>query len=612
MHLGLPEFDSTNVRNMADHAFHFSAQLELFPWSGAMHWLPDELLFSLASRHHVQAGHGRASKTCEQLFGHRQRGSAHDLPSHIDELVRRTRGELGSALTIIREHTILPFYLPLRSRKAADAAIAAMRGDGIGGLKYRLGLLTSRFRAHHPLKACARCLIEDRIKFRIAYWHVPHQYPGVWICPDHETELLESLVKSTGVGRFLWHLPHQSLLVAANRDRYEGRPPDDERVRLLRLAHAAIALARLPAWFFFDPEKLHQTYRAGLGDKGLCTANGRLHLRDIGPQFLAFAAPFRAVPELAALPTTASQASAQLGRLFYPPRTGTHPLRHLLLILWLFDTWESFWETYLRLDDTAPNAHDLFRDQRPVSGVKEAQDSRVLQFLDLIRHQGRSVTNAACVVGVDPGTGMAWAARAGIATRRRAKILKPDVLVGLLNDLRRGLDKSAIAASHHVPLACISRVLRTEVGLHETWLEARSARTRRMARREWRSAIENSATHGPKAARRLAPAAYAWLYRNDRAWLLEQSRRLPGVVRTNHAAVDWDDRDLCFAVSVAQVCQDLAQATPGARIAIHQVCRQLPHLKPKLGRLDRLPRTRHALECGIGKTSSGHHGRKPR
>src|SRR3989344_1197056 len=111
---------------MADHAFHISMQFELFPWSGVNQWLPDELLFSLASRHHAQTGHRRASDTCEHLFGHPQRGSAHDLPSRIDELVRRTRGELGPAQVIIRDHTILPFYLPFRNRDTADAAVAAM------------------------------------------------------------------------------------------------------------------------------------------------------------------------------------------------------------------------------------------------------------------------------------------------------------------------------------------------------------------------------------------------------------------------------------------------------------------------------------------------------
>jgi len=55
-------------------------------------WLPDETLFSLASRHHVVSGNVRPGDTCFQLFGHKRLGSSHDLPARVDEFVRRTAG----------------------------------------------------------------------------------------------------------------------------------------------------------------------------------------------------------------------------------------------------------------------------------------------------------------------------------------------------------------------------------------------------------------------------------------------------------------------------------------------------------------------------------------
>jgi hypothetical protein len=47
-----------------------------------------------------------------------------------------------------------------------------MEGDTLAHFKLRLGILTSRFRANHPLKACVVCMAADRNRFGWAYWHL--------------------------------------------------------------------------------------------------------------------------------------------------------------------------------------------------------------------------------------------------------------------------------------------------------------------------------------------------------------------------------------------------------------------------------------------------------
>ena len=54
----------------------------------------------------------------------------------------------------------------------------------------------------------------DLAKYGWRYWHLAHQYPGVWACAEHGTFLRESNIKATGVGRFQWHLPDKGALVA--------------------------------------------------------------------------------------------------------------------------------------------------------------------------------------------------------------------------------------------------------------------------------------------------------------------------------------------------------------------------------------------------------------
>lgn len=72
------------------------------------------------------------------------------------------------------------------------------------------------------------------------YWHLPHQFPGVWVCPWHGRPLLTSKLKSTGVERFQWHLPDASSLEDMALQA-EGVP------ELARLAALIIGLIEHPA-----------------------------------------------------------------------------------------------------------------------------------------------------------------------------------------------------------------------------------------------------------------------------------------------------------------------------------------------------------------------------
>ncbi len=187
----------------------FPQQSPLFYETPLSGWLPDESLYSWCSRYHLVSSHHLPASTTKALFEHRYLGSAHDFPCRIDHLVERTRGNLGSADSIIWDHTILPAFLPFQTPGVSPLALTAMRGPSIGSLKYRLGLLTSHFRAHFPLRACPECIAQDRVRYRTAYWHLSHQLPGAWVCIEHGQLLLECTLKATGAQRFGWVLPDE-------------------------------------------------------------------------------------------------------------------------------------------------------------------------------------------------------------------------------------------------------------------------------------------------------------------------------------------------------------------------------------------------------------------
>ena len=171
-----------------DSELRNSSQRELFEnWIPP--WIRGESLFGLCSRYHRIAGHGPASTTSMRLFGHPRVGTNHDLPGRIDELVKRSGGQLGDAECVLWQRTLMGYYMRFLGESAAQRAISVLRAQGPATLKAQLGWLASRFGASHPLRACPACVKEDLLSHQIPTWHLAHQLPGVWLCPTHKAPL---------------------------------------------------------------------------------------------------------------------------------------------------------------------------------------------------------------------------------------------------------------------------------------------------------------------------------------------------------------------------------------------------------------------------------------
>ncbi|QCB46949.1 TnsD family Tn7-like transposition protein [Hydrogenophaga sp. PAMC20947] len=547
-------------------------------------WLPDETIFSLISRYHFLSGNRLASTTNLSLFGNKKSGWQHDFPSHLSELCRRTQGVLGSGIDLCLDRTIIPFYLPLQEHASRKSALASLMDQPEGMLKYRLGIVTSRFRANHPLKACVACMAGDLANFGTPYWHRTHQFPGVWVCPQHGNLLRQATVKSTGVERFGWVLPRNEQLCGP----VATELGDASARSLSRLAAMVEGWTSLPVGTHLSPETLSRTYKSALPETIAHETPGRRF--EWAEAYRMTLSPLRAIPELAGLPETQRQASLQLDRWLFGPRGNTHPLRHLSLILWLFPDWQTFWQTYLG------SASSPAQIEHAASMSSRSVDPRQARLLHLLT-RGNSATAAAAELGIDVGTAIAWAAKHGISTARRAKVLKPEVLSNLLLDLQGGIDKTVAAQRNGVSFQVVTRLLRSEVGLQKAWHAKRFSEDQARARSAWLELATSAPGIGVTALRARQPWAYAWLYRNDRDWLSDQARhfRLP---RTSGAAgrIDWAARDGTLADEVLRVASEISAATRSNHVALWQLYQVIPELKAKLGALARLPLTQAAIE----------------
>lgn len=561
-------------------------QLDLFGTEFPLRWLPDETLYSIVARYHRLIGSPISHVVAQRMFGFSRRDQ-HDLPVGVDHFVGATSGLLGDAESIIREHTILPMYLPFRTAAHADEAIRYMRGRSCENLKYRLGILTSRCGAAHPLKVCRNCIDDDRAQFGVSYWHRSHQYPGVWVCERHRVPLFRGDPPPDVPMRYGWYLPgdEQSTLTPAIPDVVSGDP------LLYACAAAVCSLGDLAHGFHFDSPRLLATYRAALDRQGMRTARGCLRARAVASAYERFCEPLVRLPEFATVPGDPKDQGAQVCRLLRPTRGGAHPLRHVAIVLWLYSGWDTFFSAYQEQSEEPgrPLMDPMVSDIPPNQFRSQSRDA----FIGLV-DQGTAVTTAGRLVGIDPATAITWAAAAGIPAVRRPKKVSEEVYRELVSALWSGEDIHVLKARFSISTVTISRILRREPGLHEHWSMQRWIHTVGEHRRCWSELVQKHGHLGVKLIRGLDPALYAWLYRNDRAWLMEQTASIVLPPTGNHSRIDWDSRDEHFLAEVRRVALDLDREA--APITHANILRRLPSLAAKLDRLDRMPRTCRALE----------------
>jgi transposase len=572
---------------------------DLFESIPLLSWLPDETLFSLVSRHHYFWSHSSTRYTNLLFFGQPQGGSQHDFPNCIEDFSIRTAQRLGGTREIGIERTLLRYYRAFMNATKEEEMLATLCSRSVSNLKFRLGILTSRFRANHPLKACTSCMEKDRTKYGWPYWHMQHQYPGVWICPIHQLPLHESNLKANGVERFHWHVQNTTEL-RPWRQRSAALPRDSlETLNLL--ANFVVELVDHRPVIRIDPTQLPRLYRAQLAQRNFLTRNGRLRLTKIAAEFAAYVQRLRILPEFEALPFTVQEAYSQMSRLLRMPRTGTHPLRHFVLMHWLFGDSKSFLDEYEQLMPPLPEGIRSRSHRSASLQTVLGHEERQLQLAKLIQTDGKSVTAAAATLGIDVATAMVWAAQQGIATPRRPKKLHAERRQALIENLRQGMDKREAAAAFDIAVTSVTQVLRSEVGLHKQWQQVRHQTALISARECWSSLVSQHEKLGVKFIRNLNPRVYAWLYRNDRSWLTEHSAKRAVNSFPSNPRVRWDERDLILSAAVERAALSLADPAGKQKLKLWHLYQEIPELKAKLSALDRLPLTLRAIEVALAR-----------
>lgn len=469
----------------------------------------DETLYSWAARYHRLSGNALAKESSLQLFGDSRAGLRHDFPSHLDHFVKNTNGVFGDAGALAHDRTIFGFFAPFQDQSGAEVVLSLMRGISVEKVKSTLGILPSRVGGFFPLKACPDCIKADLKVNAVSRWRVEHQWPSTWICRRHRKPLQALKRECQPKDLRRWLLPEDVLEIEWDRFHVDSAM----KLKLFWIAELSAHISKNLS-VHLDHQLLRYTYLCQAKARGWLFTDGSVKLAEVRKLFLDYYAGMDGLPGYEVVRSVAAEHGGMLGMLMRQYDWKRHPLKHLLLIAFLFDSLSEFDEVYERVRATY------------LDGGSEALkmlvgESRGIELKRLIESECMSISNAARSIGMPLSVAIRLAKQEGVAYQRRARVLntsKGDEVFALISE---GVSRDEILQRTGIKKTLLKDLMASYPVLRDKWRMLDGNRRKDGYRANFLMLLDEYKGVPIKKLRLVPGNGVSWLYRNDREWLVE-------------------------------------------------------------------------------------------
>ena len=562
----------------------------------------DEVLYSVLARYHVRSGNISYKATMRDLFGSTSVTAVMDLPSNIHNLVNNM--PLNSRYTeeyLIKNHTLFPFYSAFLPPERAEKVLESMKGENGGSIYSRTGIMASSITLNQYFKFCPACAKEEKLQYGELYWHRVHQIPGVLVCPKHYVPLYNSQVPVRGHNKHEYKAAGEENCVEPD---IAVKYSDDVFEKLIILAEDAQTL--LNSDFEKKGTKWYkEQYLAKMKEMGFATSNGKVYQKDFIKEFINYYG--EKFLDIVQSRINIDNDSNWLMDMIRKKNKTAHPIRHLLLSRFLgISLLDLFYKKmeykpfgdgpwpclnaaadhYLKpvvCDLKVSHSTDL---KCPVgtfsctcgfvytrSGPDESEDARyrfgrIKKFgqvweekLKELVDRKLSLRETARLLGVDPITVKKYAKKLGLTTywEKRSEA-----------DVVYDYEKSSYSSMK---------------------LDDKD-----YYRKRWNELRKQYPEMGKTQLRQVDKALFAWLYRNDREWLNQNSPDKK-VSNTVNRRVDWNQRDNEILSQIKEIVDKMLNSDEKPeRITISLIGNKLGIRGLIEKHLDKLPKTKTYLD----------------
>lgn len=511
---------------------------------------PDELLYSVLARYHVRSGNISPKVTTEELFGKRTIRSVWDLPANLNILLNQT-GSYWNTDQLIFNHTMYPYYAAFLLPKQADQVKQSMIGNKGSTIHTRIGVSASNVKLKSHLWVCSDCIKEDMNTCGETYWRRIHQCPGVYICPKHETVLEETVVSTKAVNQHEYVVATPK--VEKSRVTLEGLPKEEIEI-LKKISMTSYALL-LNSHLQKTDNSLRENYLEILKQKGYVSPNGYLN-RDKLYQSFKGKFPHHILELLQS--TVEFKESDWLTMIFQKHRKSFHPIRHLLVMIFLQDTDV---DQFIEINEYQPfGVGPWLCLNQTCKGfqIPVVNSLTVTRCCDTKKPVGTFRCDCGFIFS-RRGPDQTIDDKYHIGTIKDYGHVWKEKLTELVNE---GKSLAEISSDLHADRATIKKYA-AELELTVPWKSPKNKNKhtnvpsedyeKQLAERKnkWLEIQTSYPEKSKTELRRLVPDVYAFLYRNDREWLNEFSPSKKKVQTPNHR-VDWKKRDKELLVMLKQ------------------------------------------------------------
>lgn len=469
--------------------------------------LPDETLFSWVSRLHAFWGLGSSSDTSLILFGHQLSRISHDFPSGSSYLNKWYEGEGDFSRINLVGVTLLKFYKPFMTNASFALAVRnIMQGWG-GALRERLSCLSYQAHTSHPLKACPNCIVEDMSSFGWSYWHLQHQFPGVWICLKHGLPLLQLSSNSA--------VTHEYVLPLASLS-----SPHREDLKLSSLSPisdlANFIISVVQGEERIDGQKLMGMYQCQMMKRGFLDDDGKCDRSMIADDFIRYVQCVGDLPELHFFPETIQKSGRILSQVLQDYRLHLHPLRHILVLNWLLNNPSDFWSEYHKM--LAGAASPFWQSNLELAyGNNFPERSELTALYASVK--GR-VDDLADVLGVSTVLLRNSLKEHGIQLRHYRKEVSDGEVSRLVSFLDGGVSLNSIASELSISRQAVCSILNNDDDLRSRWRGACFESFKLLARSRLKYIDSDLLFSRASIAGKMSPEICRFLIRWDRDWMI--------------------------------------------------------------------------------------------
>lgn len=556
---------------------------------------PDELLYSILARYHIRSTNISPKATLKELVNSTTMIATFDLPSHIESLISNLPVlSTHTAESLIKFYTLYPLYKPFLPIKRAKSVYNSMCKHFAGDIHSRIGIMASTVPLIKFFRFCPTCVRKDYKIVGEFYWHRLHQVSGVLVCPIHKVCLQNSFVKIKGNNR------HE--FIAADSDNCVFRPSVVNYTKttlnkLIKLAED-INLLLNSSFSSKNGDWFRNQYQNLLIDKGLATASGRIHQKDLAQEFLSFYG--KEFLELVHSEIDIENESNWLSLIVRKHRKSFHPLRHLLLIRFLGkDVTDFFKGKTINHNYFGKGSWTCF------NGASNHYLEKVITSVSISYSSDmkKLVGTFSCFCGFQYSTSdvsVPYSDKLSVGKVKAYGTIWEDKLKSLFANKSLGLRETARQLKVD-PKTVLSHAKRLQLmnskpnAITKTPTKNKNSdRLRTEHQDSWLKIQKEFPKLSKTELRNKRPSVYLWLYRNDRKWLNSNSPEKKETFIKNKR-VDWKKRDGKILELSQKCCEKLFNQERPIRITVSRISKEIGQTAVIEKHLDKLPQTKEFL-----------------